>query len=127
MTGPKTLREHTIPRLCEAAAAAGRPAPRIVVGLPVAVTGEAAAGRETAGRVFQVYGGLPSYRAMLDREGVEGPADVALVGDEAAVGEQIERLREMGVTDFLAAPFPVGGDPAASFERTRALLLRCLR
>ena len=126
MTGPKTLREHTIPRIREAAAAAGRPAPRVVVGLPIAVTTEVAAAREAAGRIFQVYGGLPSYRAMLDREGAEGPADVAMVGDESAVGEQIARLRECGVTDFLASPFPVGADAAASVERTRALLLRCL-
>ena len=126
MTGPKTLREHTIPRIREAAAAAGRPAPRVVVGLPIAVTTEVAAAREAAGRIFQVYGGLPSYRAMLDREGAEGPADVAMVGDESAVGEQIAHLRETGVTDFLASPFPVGADAAVSVERTRALLLRCL-
>ncbi|MFN8640929.1 MAG: TIGR03564 family F420-dependent LLM class oxidoreductase [Candidatus Binatia bacterium] len=127
MTGPKTLREHTIPRICEAAAAAGRPAPRIVVGLPVAVTTEVAAARAVAARSFQVYGGLPSYRAMLDREGAEGPSDVAMVGDESAVGEQIARLRAIGVSDFLASPFPVGGDAAASLERTRALLVRCLK
>lgn len=126
MTGPKTVREHTIPRIREAAAAAGRPAPRIVVGLPIAVTDDVAAGREAAARTFQVYGGLPSYRAMLDREGAEGPADVALVGDEAAVGAQVAHLREIGVSDFLASPFPVGADPAASLERTRALLRRCL-
>jgi alkanesulfonate monooxygenase SsuD/methylene tetrahydromethanopterin reductase-like flavin-dependent oxidoreductase (luciferase family) len=127
MTGPKTLREHTIPRIREAASSAGRPAPRIVVGLPVAVTDDPAAAREAAARIFQVYGGLPSYRAMLDREGAEGPADVALVGDEAAVGERIAALRGIGVTDFLAAPFPVGADGAASVERTRALLRRCLQ
>jgi F420-dependent oxidoreductase-like protein len=127
MTGPRTLAEHTIPRIREAAAAAGRPAPRVVVGLPVAVTDEPAAAREAAGRIFQVYGGLPSYRAMLDREGAEGPADVAMVGDESAVGEQIARLRSIGITDFLASPFPVGGDATASLERTRALLVRCLQ
>lgn len=126
MTGPKTLREHTIPRIREAAAAAGRPAPRVVVGLPVAVTSDVAAARDAASRIFQVYGGLPSYRAMLDREGAEGPADVALVGDESAVGEQIAQLRTIGVTDFLASPFPVGGDAAASIERTRAVLVKVL-
>ena len=127
MTGPKTLRDHTIPRIREAAAAAGRPVPRVVVGLPVAVTDDPAGAREAAGRIFQIYGGLPSYRAMLDREGAEGPADVAMVGDESAVGEQIARLREIGVSDFLASPYPVGNDPAASLERTRAVLLRALK
>jgi len=127
MTGPKTLRDHTIPRIREAAAAAGRPAPRIVVGLPVAVTNDPAAARESAGRIFELYGGLPSYRAMLDREGAGGPADVAMVGDESAVGEQIEALRSIGVTDFLASPFPAGGDAKASLERTRAVLLRSIQ
>jgi 5,10-methylenetetrahydromethanopterin reductase len=126
MTGPKTLREHNIPRISEAAAQAGRPAPRVVVGLPVALTTDRSAARETAARIFQIYGALPSYRAMLDREGVEGPADVAIVGDESAVGEQIDRLREIGVTDYLAIPYPVGSDAVASVERTRELLVRLL-
>jgi F420-dependent oxidoreductase-like protein len=123
MTGPRTLREHTTPRICEAAAKAGRPRPRIVVGLPIAVTTQVDAARATAGRAFQVYGFLPSYRAMLDREGAEGPADVAIVGDESSVGEQLERLAEAGASEFLAVPFPVEGDPEA-IERTRTLLAR---
>lgn len=126
MTGAKTIREHTAPRIAEAAAQAGRPAPRVVVGLPIAVTREVAAARASAGRTFQVYGHLPSYRRMLDLEGAEGPADVALVGDESAVGEQLERLAAAGATDFLAAPFPVEGDPDAT-ERTRRLLVRFAR
>ena len=127
MTGPATLREHTVPRLTEAAVRAGRPAPRVVVGLPIAVVDDVAAARARAARSFQVYGTLPSYRAMLDREGAEGPADVALVGPEDRVGEQLERLAAAGMTDFLAAPFAVGPDAPASIERTRALLCRLAR
>jgi 5,10-methylenetetrahydromethanopterin reductase len=123
MTGPKTVRDHIVPRIREAAAAAGRPAPRVVVGLPVAVTRDVAAARASAARGFQIYGMLPSYRAMLDREGAEGPADVALVGDESAVGAALERLAEAGATDFLAIPFRVEGDPDA-VARTRTLLAK---
>ncbi len=123
MTGPRTLREHTIPTINEAAAKAGRGTPRVVVGLPIAVADDVAAAREIAGRAFQVYGTLPSYRAMLDREGVASPGDVAIVGDESAVGEQIAHLAEIGVTDLLATPFPVGDDRAASIARTRRLLV----
>jgi 5,10-methylenetetrahydromethanopterin reductase len=123
MTGPRTLREHTVPRISEAAAAAGRPKPRVVVGLPVAVSRETAAARTSAARVFQVYGFLPSYRAMLDREKVEGPADVAIVGDESAVGAALQGLAEAGATDYLAVPFGVDGDGEA-LERTRAFLVK---
>src|SRR5579885_3053934 len=121
MTGPRTIREHTVPRIREAAAKAGRPAPRVIVSLPVAVTRDVAAARASAARGFQIYGMLPSYRAMLDREGVGGPGDVAVVGDESAVGEQLRRLAEAGATDFLAIPFRVQGDDDA-VERTRAFL-----
>lgn len=122
MTGPKTLREHTIPRLKAAAAEAGRPAPRVVAGFPVAVTADAQQAREAAGYIFQTYGVLPSYRAMLDREGVEGPADIAVVGDEAAVGARLDELAALGVTDFLGALFPAGADARATVERGWAFL-----
>jgi 5,10-methylenetetrahydromethanopterin reductase len=124
MTGPKTLREHTVPRISEAAANAGRPAPRVAVGLPIVVTTQVAEAKEAAGRAFQIYGFLPSYRAMLDREGAEGPADVALAGDEDALGERLQRLAAAGATDFVAAPYAVGTDPAASIARTRAFLAK---
>lgn len=123
MTGPRTLRDYTVPRINEAAAKAGRPQPRVVVGLPVAVTKDVAAAREAAGRSFLIYGSLPSYRAMLDREGAAGPADVAIVGDESAVGEQIEQLARIGVTDYLAVPFAVDGD-REGIDRTRALMVK---
>jgi F420-dependent oxidoreductase-like protein len=124
MTGPKTLREHVVPRLREAAVEAGRPAPRVVAGLPIAVCDDPAEARARAAEAFVVYGSLPSYRAMLDREGVGGPADVAIVGNEDAVREQLAGLAAAGVTDFLAAPFPAGTDGRATVERTRALLMK---
>jgi F420-dependent oxidoreductase-like protein len=123
MTGPKTIREHTVPVISEAASKAGRPAPRIVVGLPVAVTKDPAAARRAAAQQFAIYGTLPSYRAMLDREGAEGPADVTIAGDESTVGAALARLEEAGATDFLWAPCPVEGDGEA-IPRTRALLAK---
>lgn len=115
MTGPKTVAEHVVPAVTEAARAAGRPAPRIVCTLPICVTGDVEAARARAGEVFEIYGQLPSYRAMLDREGAAGPADVAIVGDEDAVAAQIESLAQAGVTDFVAAEY-------TSDRRTREFL-----
>lgn len=122
MTGVKTIATHIAPSINAAAREAGRPAPRVAVGLPIAVTDDAAAARELAGKAFQVYGALPNYRRMLDKEGAAGPGDVAIAGDEAAVERQLRDLASAGATDLIAAIFPVGADPAASAARTRALL-----
>ncbi|MEX2245139.1 MAG: TIGR03564 family F420-dependent LLM class oxidoreductase [Dehalococcoidia bacterium] len=122
MTGVKTIATHIVPRITAAAEAAGRPHPRIVVGLPVAVTEDPAGARERAGQAFALYGQLPSYRRMLDIEGAAGPADVAIVGNEDEVEAEIRAFAAAGATDFAAAVFPAGGDPAMSVGRTRALL-----
>jgi F420-dependent oxidoreductase-like protein len=122
MVGARTLREHIVPRIREAAAEAGRPAPRIVVELPLALTDDVAAARALAGRMFKGYGVLPAYRAMLDREGVAGPAEVAVVGDRDAIGEQLLRLAEAGATDFNAAPIALGEHDAGLDDCLRALV-----
>jgi alkanesulfonate monooxygenase SsuD/methylene tetrahydromethanopterin reductase-like flavin-dependent oxidoreductase (luciferase family) len=122
MTGPATVREHIAPAIRAAASGAGRPDPRIVCILPVCVTSDPDAARERAARVFAIYEQLPSYRAMLDREGAAGVADITLAGDEDTVGSQIARLAEAGVTDFVAGEYARGEDAS----RTRAFL-RSLR
>jgi 5,10-methylenetetrahydromethanopterin reductase len=117
MTGPRTLADHIAPAIGKAAHAAGRREPRIVAGLPIALCRDAAAARERVAKTFEIYGMLPSYRAMLDREKAAGPADVALLGDEAALRAQIGRLRDAGVTDFDAAVTPVEeGSEARTIE-----------
>jgi 5,10-methylenetetrahydromethanopterin reductase len=118
MTGPATVRDHIVPVITAAAEAAGRPSPRVVCILPVCVTSDPDDARKRAGEVFAIYGELPSYRAMLDREGAAGPADVAIVGDEDSVGAQISALADAGVTDFVAGEYTTGDDGA----RTRAFL-----
>jgi F420-dependent oxidoreductase-like protein len=122
MTGPRTIETHIAPKLNAAAKEAGRPAPRIAVGLPIAVTEDVAAAKERASQYFVVYGQLPNYRRVLDKEGAAGPADVAIVGDEAAVERQLRDLASAGATDFFAPIFPVGDDAQASVVRTRALV-----
>jgi F420-dependent oxidoreductase-like protein len=116
MTGPRTIGEHTAPALHAAADAAGTGEMRIVGALPVAVTDDVDGAKARAARVFEVYGHLPSYRAMLDREGADGPADVAIIGTEAEVRAGIERMRSAGVTDFVAVEF-LTDDPAATATR----------
>lgn len=118
MTGPATVRDYIVPTLTAAAKAAGRPAPRVVCVLPVCVTDDVAAARAAADKVFAIYGSLPSYRAMLDKEGAAGPGDVAIAGDEDSVTAQIASLADAGVTDFVAGEYARGDDR----KRTRDLL-----
>jgi F420-dependent oxidoreductase-like protein len=106
MTGPGTIEAHIGPKLRAAAAEAGRPEPRIVAGLPIVLTRDADAVRERIGKLLVMYGQLPSYRSMLDKEGATGPADVAIVGDEKTLESELARLRNIGVTDFDAALIP---------------------
>jgi F420-dependent oxidoreductase-like protein len=116
MTGTGTIADHIVPTITAAAEAAGRPPPRVVVSLPVTVTDSAAEAKERIDRAFAIYPTLPSYRAMLDREGAERPSDIALVGTEDDVARGLRRLADAGATDFVAAI--VGHER----ERTEALL-----
>ena len=76
MTGPKTIEDHIVPIISAAASESGKPAPRIVCGLPLCLTDDVDGAREKIGKTLEVYGhAAVSYRAMLDREGVAGPAE----------------------------------------------------
>jgi len=122
MGNARAVESHVAPRITKAAADAGRPAPRIVAGLPVAVHDDVAEAREVAARQFANYGILPNYKRILAHGGIDDPADAAIVGDEAAVAEQLQGLVDAGATDVWAAIFPVGDDTSGSRRRTRALL-----
>lgn len=123
MANATAVEQHVAPRIRKAAADAGRPEPRIVAGLPVAVHDDVDEARSAAAELFAAYGTLPNYQRILARGGLAGPGDAAIVGDEAGVTAQIEALFEAGATDVWAAPFPVGDDRSASRARTRALLV----
>lgn len=72
-------------------------------------------------RLFPGYENLPSYRALLDAEGVTEIGDLAISGDEADVRDQLRRLADIGVTDFVASRLELDAD-ADAYERTYQLL-----
>lgn len=120
MTGPATLAGHVAPTLRQAAADAGREGQvRIAASLPVSVTDDVDAARKQAAEQFAIYGQLPSYRAMLDREDYAGPEDAAIIGDEDAVRGRLDELSAAGVDEYVAAAFDPSPEGRA---RTRALL-----
>jgi F420-dependent oxidoreductase-like protein len=122
MANRRAVETLIAPTIGEAAAGAGRPTPRVVVGLPVAVTDDVDAAREVAARQFSIYGMLPNYQRVLAAGGVTSPAEAAIVGTEDTVAAALDDLVAAGATDIWAAPFPVGDDRRASRQRTRALL-----
>jgi alkanesulfonate monooxygenase SsuD/methylene tetrahydromethanopterin reductase-like flavin-dependent oxidoreductase (luciferase family) len=115
LTGPKTIEDHIVPKLRAAAEEAGRPSPRVVASFPTVLTNDADAAREKTTEMIGMYANLPSYRAMLDREGVAGPGEIAVVGDEKALDAALDRLRDIGVTDFDATIVPLD---EGAYERT---------
>ena len=123
MVGADTIRNLTAPTINEAAAAAGRGTPEVVVGLPVCVSDDLKGARARAGNSFRMYGKMPSYRAMLDREGLDGPGELCVVGTESQVAEQIGAFFEAGATSVAA--FPTGTPDEV--ERTRACLAALVR
>ena len=124
MTGPRTIAEHVVPTIGTAAQAAGRPPPRVVAGFPVILTHDETAARQFVGEQLAIYGKLPSYRAMLDREGVAGPADLALVGDETKLRHAMQQIADAGATEFTAVVMETGDGSA---RRTLGFLQSCLK
>jgi 5,10-methylenetetrahydromethanopterin reductase len=122
MTGPNTIESHIVPKITTAAKEADRPAPRIVAGFPIVLTSDVDGAKAKIAKSLTMYGMLPSYRAMLDKEGAAGPADIAMVGDEKVLGTALDRLRDVGVTDFDAAIMDVedgSGDRTLDFLQSR--------
>lgn len=120
LAGPRSLGEQIVPRL--RAAAGGRPGPRVVAALPVAVWADRDTAVRAADQAFARYAGLENYQRLFEREGVSSPGALAVTGGEADIEKQLRRLGDLGVTELWPVLFPVGDDPAGSLQQTRALL-----
>lgn len=108
MVGPRTLATLTVPTIRESAEKAGRPEPEVITPMPVCVTDHRVRASAIADAELGWYETLPSYRAMLDREGVDKAARMAVIGDEDAVLQRIGEFQEAGSTTFAIKVF---GDP----------------
>jgi F420-dependent oxidoreductase-like protein len=117
LAGPRTIGEHVVPTITRAAETAGRGRPRVVVGLPVAVTAEPDRVRAEVAAAYAWYAALPSYRTALDRDGFADAGAVVIAGDEDEVADGLRRYAALGATDALVSP--VGDEK----ERHRTLEL----
>ena len=127
MADERAIGEHVAPRITRAAADAGRPAPRVVAGVPVALCApnQVDAARTYASEVLGHADLSPNYERLLERGDAQDVGDTMAAGDEAAIVSRLERYRDAGVTDLGARVVPLGDDPparAVSRDRTQAFL-----
>ncbi len=115
LTGPKTIEQHIVPGISAAANAANKKPPRVVAGMPIVLTNDIDSARDGVNEKLGMYKDIPSYRAMLDRENADGPGDVALLGDEQSLRQQIQHLQDIGVTDLNAVLIDTDNE---AYERT---------
>lgn len=130
MAAPRAIESAIVPGLRRSASEAGRPAPRVVAGLPVAVHEDVTAARDAVAPTAVGYAGMDNFRRIMAQAGAQTPADLAVIGDEQSVQRQLEDLIAAGVTDVWAQPVAVGTDKTRrreSLQRTRALLSRLAR
>ncbi|MGH7883423.1 MAG: TIGR03564 family F420-dependent LLM class oxidoreductase [Candidatus Dormibacteraceae bacterium] len=120
LAGPGVLARRIVPTVTAAAERAGRPAPEIVAIVPVAVSADPDHARRTARERLAFYETIPSYRRVLDEEGVERAGDLAIIGDEDTIGAGLQRYLDAGATEIIATETDLGG-PAERLRTWQAL------
>ena len=107
-TGPRTLEGFIAPTITAAAADAGRPRPRIIPLVSVAITNDVDAARAAADSLA-LYDSIPSYQKVLAREGVSSSVELAAIGTAEAVTRRLKTYIDAGATDV--ALLPLQTDP----------------
>lgn len=120
LAGPRALEEHIVPALTAAAAAAGRPSPRIVALVPGVVTDDVEAVRAKATEQLAFYEQIPSYARVVELSGGRRASDLAMIGDERTVAAEVRRYRDAGATEVVFTSTDIAGE--ADRRRTWALL-----
>jgi F420-dependent oxidoreductase-like protein len=108
--GPRTIEGFIAPTISQAAADAGRPPPRIIAMLSVAVTDDVEAARAAAATSLALYDSIPSYQKVFAREGVSSALDLAVIGTAEAVTRRLKSYIDAGATDL--ALLPLQTEPA---------------
>ncbi|MGH3640930.1 MAG: LLM class F420-dependent oxidoreductase [Mycobacterium sp.] len=124
MADERAIGEHVVPRITAAASAVGRPVPRIVAGVPVALCSERDVddARAQASEVLGHADFSPNYVRLLEHGDAEDVGDTMAAGDEAAISGRLRRYRDAGVTDLATRVVPLGDDTMARDASRRRTL-----
>jgi F420-dependent oxidoreductase-like protein len=132
MADERAVSDHVVPRITKAAAEAGRPAPRIVAGLPVCLCrpAEVAAARERANRILGEAEVSPNYQRLLEQGEAKDVGDICVAGDESDIAAGLQRFADAGATDLSVRLLPIGDtldELRASKRRTREMIAELAR
>jgi F420-dependent oxidoreductase-like protein len=127
MADERAIASHVVPRLTRAAEAAGRPAPRVVAGVPVCLCadGEVDTAVARTNRILAEAEVSPNYAALLERGDARNVGDLLAAGSEGAVEKRLRAFLDAGATDLSVRVVAIGesrDERLASMVRTRALL-----
>jgi F420-dependent oxidoreductase-like protein len=127
MADERAIGDHIAPKITKAAADAGRPAPRIVAGVPVCLcaTSQVDEAKERANRILGEAEVSPNYQRLLDRGDARDVGDLCAAGDEEAILTRMRRFADAGVTDLSVRLLPIGDNRdelVASKRRTREMI-----
>ncbi|MFF7943394.1 LLM class F420-dependent oxidoreductase [Nocardia gamkensis] len=132
MADERAIADHVVPKISKAAADAGRPAPRVVAGLPVCLCepGRVDEARERANRILGEAEISPNYQRLLDQGDARDIGDLCLAGDEEQIAAGLRRYAEAGATDVSVRLLPIGetrDELVASKQRTREMIAELAR
>jgi 5,10-methylenetetrahydromethanopterin reductase len=127
MADERAISSHVVPNLTRAAAAAGRPAPRVVAGVPVCLCGDDEIDTAVArtNRILSEAEVSPNYQKLLEHGDARTVGDILVAGSEATIERRLRGFAEAGVTDISVRVVPIGENREeliASSKRTRELL-----
>jgi 5,10-methylenetetrahydromethanopterin reductase len=127
MADERAIGDHIAPKITKAAADAGRPAPRIVAGIPVTLCAPSQIdeAKERANRILGEAEVSPNYQRLLDRGDARDVGDLCAAGDEEAILTRMRGFADAGVTDLSVRLLPIGDNRdelVASKQRTREVI-----
>ncbi|ORB65602.1 LLM class F420-dependent oxidoreductase [Mycolicibacterium tusciae] len=121
MADERAIGDYVVPRITEAAKAAGRSGPRVVAGVPVALcsSSDTDRAREYASEVLGHADFSPNYVRLLEHGDAEDVGDTMAAGDESTVRTRLQSYRDAGVTDLAVRVVPLGQDRNTRNESRR--------
>jgi F420-dependent oxidoreductase-like protein len=124
MADERAIGSHVAPAINAAAEAAGRPAPRVVAGVPICLCrdDEIDAAVTRANRILAEAEISPNYQRLLDQGDAQNVGDILAAGSESTIEKRLRTFADAGATDVSLRVLPIGNgreELIASSRRTR--------